>query len=268
MSQTGYPASWEADVVLRDGGAAHLRPIRPEDADAVQAFHEAQSEESVYLRFFAPLRKIPQRELEHFTNVDYRDRVAFVVTVGGRIIGIGRYDRTGEDTAEVAFNVSDAHQGRGLGSVLLEHLAAAARERGMREFSAEVLPQNSAMLGVFVQAGYEVARRFDDGVVDVRFDLDPTEKSRAVMAAREHRAESLSVRGLLHPRSVVVIGASRNPKSTGNLILKNLVDADFDGDLWVVHPEADTVLGVPAYRSTADLPGPQISPLSQFRPTR
>lgn len=256
MTEFGYPASWEADVVLRDGGAAHLRPIRPTDADAVQEFHEAQSEESVYLRFFAPLKRIPARELERFTNVDHHDRVAFVVTIGDRIIGIGRYDRTGEDTAEVAFNISDAHQGRGLGSVLLEHLAAAARERGMRKFTAEVLPQNSAMLGVFVQAGYEVARRFDDGVVDVRFDLDPTEKSRAVMAAREHRAESLSVRGLLHPRSVVVIGASRNPKSTGNLILRNLVDAGFAGDLWVVHPEADSVLGVPAYRTTAELPGP------------
>ena len=144
-----YPAHWEADVVLRDGGVVHLRPIRPDDAPAVEAFHAGQSAESIYLRFFAPLQRLSARDLERFTNVDHRDRVGLVATLGDAIVGIGRYDRIDGSTAEVAFNISDAHQGRGIGSVLLEHLAAAARERGIRRFVADVLPQNRKMIGVF-----------------------------------------------------------------------------------------------------------------------
>src|SRR5690554_4456902 len=124
----GYPAHWEADVVLRDGVPAHLRPIAPSDAEALQEFHTGQSERSVYLRFFAPMERLSPADLERFTHVDHRDRVAFVVVVPvedrERIIAVGRFDRVAESSAEVAFTVADAHQGRGLGSVLLEHLAA------------------------------------------------------------------------------------------------------------------------------------------------
>ena len=123
-----YPAGWEADVVLRDGGTAHLRPITPDDSAALARMHEAQSPESVYLRFFAPLPRLPQRDLDRFVNVDHRDRVALIMLIGDDIIGVGRFDRLNDTEAEVAFNIADAHQGRGVGSILLEHLAAAARE--------------------------------------------------------------------------------------------------------------------------------------------
>jgi hypothetical protein len=116
-----YPAHWEADVVLSDGSTAHLRPITPADADALQRFHLSQSPESTYLRFFAPYPRLSDADLHRFTNVDHVDRVALVATVGDEILAVGRYDRIGgrrEGTAEVAFNVSDHHQGRGLGSVL------------------------------------------------------------------------------------------------------------------------------------------------------
>lgn len=169
-----YPAHWEADVVLRDGGTAHLRPMRADDADAVQAFHMAQSQNSIYLRFFTYKSKLTPKELRRFTELDYRDRVAFVITRGAEIIGIGRYDRLDDPTeAEVAFNVSDAHQSRGLGSILLEHLAAAARENGINKFSAEVLPENRKMMQVFSEAGYEVHRHFDDGVISSSSTLTP-----------------------------------------------------------------------------------------------
>src|SRR6478735_7365797 len=124
-----YPEYWEADVVLRDGGTAHLRPIRPEDAEALQAFHAGQSQASIYMRFFSFKPKLSGKEVRRFTEVDHINRVAFVITIGGEIMGIGRYDRLDDPLeAEVAFNISDAHQGRGIGSILLEHLAAAARE--------------------------------------------------------------------------------------------------------------------------------------------
>jgi acyl-CoA synthetase (NDP forming)/RimJ/RimL family protein N-acetyltransferase len=204
----GYPADWEADVVLRDGTTTHVRPIRPDDADALQAFHVAQSEASTYLRFFAPLERLPDRDLARFTTVDHRDRVALVaVTADEAIIGVARYDKVGPEEAEVAFNIADAHHGRGLGSVLLEHLAAAARERGVRRFTAEVLPQNGRMIAVFREAGYSLQQRLDDGVVTVAFDIDPTDRSLGVTMARERSAEARSVQGLLTARSVVVLSS-------------------------------------------------------------
>jgi acyl-CoA synthetase (NDP forming)/GNAT superfamily N-acetyltransferase len=251
-----YPAHWEADVVLSDGGTAHLRPITPADADALQRFHMAQSPESIYLRFFAPYPRLSDTDLHRFTNVDHVDRVALIATIGDDIIAVGRYDRIGarqDGTAEVAFNVSDRHQGRGLGSVLLEHLAAAARENGVHRFVAEVLPQNRRMLGVFRDAGYEVRHAFEDGVVSLSFDIDPTERSLAVMESREHRAEFRSVAALLAPRSVVLVGAGRREGTVGHRLLSDLLAGDFTGQLYVVHPEADAVLGVPAYRSIADV---------------
>lgn len=203
-----YPADWEADVVLRDGTTTHVRPIRPEDADALQAFHVAQSEASTFLRFFAALERLPDRDLARFTTVDHRDRVALVAVTGDdAIIGVARYDKVAPDEAEVAFNIADAHHGRGLGSVLLEHLAAAARERGIRRFTAEVLPQNGRMIAVFREAGYSLRQQLEDGVVSVSFDIDPTDRSLAVMMAREHSAEARSVQSLLTARSVVVLSS-------------------------------------------------------------
>ena len=256
VTMTHYPAHWEADVVLRDGGTAHLRPIVPSDADALQTMHRAQSPESIYLRFFAPMPQIPAKDLDRFVTVDYRDRVAFVMIVGDELIGVGRYDRIDADSAEVAFNIADAHQGRGIGSILLEHLAVAAREVGISVFTAEVLPHNRSMLQVFTAAGYEVSREFEDGVVAVRFEIDPTDRARAVIASREHRAEALSVRSILHPASVVVIGASRKRHSTGNLLVRNLTSAGFQGTLTVVHPEAESIAGVHTVRSLDDLTEP------------
>ncbi len=149
--------------------------------------------------------------------------------------------------AEVAFNISDHHQGRGLGSVLLEHLAAAALERGIQRFEAEVLPQNRKMVGVFRDAGYEVSNHYDDGVISLAFDIDPTARSMAVMAAREHRAEAASLSGLLHPRSVAVIGASSNEGTIGEALVSDLLAGGFTGEVYPVHPTADAIAGLTAY---------------------
>ncbi|PYI38344.1 GNAT family N-acetyltransferase [Arthrobacter psychrolactophilus] len=252
-----YPAHWEADVVLRDGGTGHLRPMTVADADAVQLFHMAQSQNSIYLRFFTYKSKLTAKELRRFTELDYSNRVAFVITRGGKIIGIGRYDRLDDPTeAEVAFNVSDSNQGRGVGSILLEHLAAAAREKGIDKFSAEVLPENRKMIQVFSEAGYEVHRHFDDGVISLHFDIDPTDKSRAVMESREHRAEARSVAGLVAPGSVAVIGASREWGSVGQQLLEHVVEGKFTGAVFAVNQDALEVQGMMPYASIEDVPGP------------
>lgn len=242
-----YPREWEADVVLRDGSVAHIRPIRPDDAAGLQEFHAAQSERSIYLRFFAAMPRLSDRDAARFAEVDYHQRVALVMTIERRIIGIGRYDRLdgpADTVAEVAFNVSDHHQGRGIGSVLLEHLADIGRDAGVRRFIAEVLPQNRKMIAVFADAGYEVSHEFDDGLISVSFDIEPTDAFHAVRLAREHRAEALSMGRVLNPRTVAVVGVGRQYRSVGRTLYRHLIDSGFTGTVLPVNRSADVVDGV------------------------
>ena len=229
-----YPEYWEADVIMRDGATAHLRPISPDDRQLLTDFHEKQSEDSIYLRFFSYKPSLSEKELVRFTTVDHVDRVCFILLLDGKMIGVGRYDRTSDRVAEVAFMISDHHQGRGIGSILLEHLAAAARENGIDRFTAEVLPENRKMLHVFVEAGYDVSRQFEDGVVVVDFDIDPTEKSLAVMESREHRAEARSIQDLLSPEVVAVIGASSDPDHAGFHAVEGVLNGGYSGTLYGV----------------------------------
>nr|WP_228045944.1 GNAT family N-acetyltransferase [Saccharopolyspora sp. HNM0983] len=240
---------------MTDGGTVHLRPITPDDADSVLAFHARLSDRTRYFRYFGPYPRMPQRDLERFTQVDYQNRTALIALLGDDIVAVGRYDRLGEQrSAEVAFVVEDQHQGRGLGSILLEHLAAAARECGLRRFVAEVLAENSGMVRIFRDAGYQVSRAMEEGVVHLEFDIDPTEQSVAVAHAREQAAEARSVHNLLRPGSVAVIGASTDHAKIGHAVLTNLLTADFTGPVYPVNPEHRSVRGVRAYRSVLDIP--------------
>ncbi|WP_262702792.1 MULTISPECIES: bifunctional GNAT family N-acetyltransferase/acetate--CoA ligase family protein [Streptomyces] len=259
-----YPTHWEADVVLRDGGTAQIRPITTDDAQRLVSFYERVSDESKYYRFFAPYPRLSDRDVHRFTHHDYVDRVGLAAIVGDEFIATVRYDRIDgrgmpaaapADEAEVAFLVQDAHQGRGVASALLEHIGAVARERGIRRFAAEVLPANNKMIKVFTDAGYTQKRSFEDGVVRLEFDLEPTDRSLAVMRAREQRAEARSVQRLLSPGSVAVIGTSRTPGGVGRTVLRNLLDAGFTGRVHAVnHAFPDDMArlepeGVPAHRS-------------------
>ncbi|MGW7570284.1 bifunctional acetate--CoA ligase family protein/GNAT family N-acetyltransferase [Streptomyces tendae] len=264
-----YPAHWEADVVLRDGGTARVRPITVDDAERLVSFYEQVSDESKYYRFFAPYPRLSAKDVHRFTHHDFVDRVGLAATIGGEFIATVRYDRIGAggtpatapaDEAEVAFLVQDAHQGRGVASALLEHIAAVARERGIRRFAAEVLPANNKMIKVFMDAGYTQKRSFEDGVVRLEFDLEPTDRSLAVQYAREHRAEARSVQRLLQPGSVAVVGTGRTPGGVGRSILGNIRDAGYTGRLYAVNrafPEDQKELdGVTACRSVRDIDGP------------
>ena len=250
-----YPAHWEADVLLRDGATARLRPVSPDDADALQKMHEGQSQDSIYFRYFTYKSQLSAKELERFTVVDYVDRVAFVVLLGDELMGIGRYDRLGESTeAEVAFNIADVHQGRGLASIFMEHLAAAARENGIRTFTAEVLPENRKMLKVFQAAGFETTRSFEDGVVVVEFPIDPTARVRAVMESREHRAEAQSVAELLRPESIAVIGTSRHWGSIGFALIENIIEGGYTGPVYGINKDALEIAGMISRASLAEVP--------------
>ncbi|NEK56894.1 GNAT family N-acetyltransferase [Geodermatophilus sabuli] len=249
------PAHWEADIIAADGGTVHLRPIRPEDGDGLVGLMDRSSDQTRYYRFFGPLKRLSDKELYRFTHVDHDSRVAFVLVLGDQVVGVGRYDRYPDTSdAEVAFLIEDAHQGRGLGSVLLEHLAAAARERGIERFVAEVLAQNNRMVRVFLDAGYTPERTYEEGVVHLTFPIAPTETALAVVYEREQRSESRSIARLLTPSSVAVVGASNDEGKMGHAVLRHLLDFGFRGPVYPVNPGTRHVRGVPAYASIESIP--------------
>lgn len=251
-----YPAHWEADVLLSDGRAARLRPIRPQDRDLVLAFYERVTSESKYMRYLAAREYLTERDLSRILDADFHDQVVFAVTMAGQIIGVGDFARLSPEEAELAFLVEDVHHGRGLGTLLLEHLAQAGRELGIRRFVAEVLRENGKMVKAFRAAGYQLRASMDEGLFRFEFDIHPTETSLSVMASREHRAEARSMARIFTAANVAVVGASSRPHTIGNLLLRNLVLGNFTGRAYPVHPTAKAIAGLPAYPSVRDIPGP------------
>jgi acyl-CoA synthetase (NDP forming)/GNAT superfamily N-acetyltransferase len=245
---------WDADVLLKDGRVAQLRPIVPDDADKLVEFYSRVSDESKYMRFFAPYPKLSAKDVERFTHVDLDRRVGFVVTLHDLIIAVGRYDAVSDDDAEVAFLVEDAHQGRGVGQLLLEHLAQAGRERGFKRFTADVLPANTRMLQIFREMGYRVEDQVDEGVQRLEFRIESTDTSIGVMRAREQRAEAASIERIFAARSIAVVGASRRQDSIGQTMVRNLVLGDYQGSVYAVNSQAEAVSGLPAYKTVQDVP--------------
>lgn len=162
----------EHRVRLVDGREAVVRGIDPADRDAFLALHAGLSEESRYFRYFTARRKLPEREVRHFTDVDQHDHAGIVTLVDGVMVGHALYDRLDDpDEAEVALEVADAFQGHGVGTAMLVELARTASRAGIRRFVAHVLPTNQRMLQVFRDLGFAEHARFEDGVVRVRIEL-------------------------------------------------------------------------------------------------
>ncbi|MFD4457738.1 GNAT family N-acetyltransferase [Nocardia sp. NPDC058480] len=251
------PQHWYGDVLAADGGVVQLRPIVPADADALAAFHTGLSDRTRYLRYFGPYPQISPKDMYRTTHVDYRDRVGLVAVLGTAIIGVARYEllaRPGPRAAEVAFVVADEHQGRGLGSVLLEHLAGAAAENEVVAFVAEVLAENEAMITVFREAGYQLQRSRDGSEVHLEFAIDPTEALRTVRDSREAASEARSVGNLLAPGSVAVIGASPEQTRVGGAVFANLLAGGFSGPVFPVNLHRRSVRGVRAYATVREIP--------------
>jgi acyl-CoA synthetase (NDP forming)/GNAT superfamily N-acetyltransferase len=254
MGQPSPDERWSSTVVLANGETALIRPIRPDDAPALAAFHDRQSAESNYRRFFSPKPHLTQADLEHFTVVDMVDRVALVVEHYGEFIAWASYERwPGRDDADAAFQVDDTHQGKGIATLLLEHLAAIARSNGIVRFTAEVLADNRPMLSVFSRAGWPVERRFESGVVDLDFPLDDTEEFLDSVERREQRADSRAMARLLLPRTIAVIGASDEPGSIGNALWTHVTSAA-TSDVHPVNPAHDVVGGQRSWPRVQDVP--------------
>jgi GNAT superfamily N-acetyltransferase len=193
----GYPRGAERDVRIGEGEVVHIRPIRPGDAALLVSFHASLSRESIYLRFFNLHPVLSTHEVEVFTQVDYEARLALIVLAGGRLIAVGRYDRVaGSDDAEVAFVVADDHQHQGIGTLLADELARAARVQGIRAFVADTLAENVAMLEMFYGTGFPVETHFEEGVVKVRFPIEPVPAYLEALASREASRQARPGRGV------------------------------------------------------------------------
>ncbi|HEY5875302.1 MAG TPA: GNAT family N-acetyltransferase, partial [Ilumatobacteraceae bacterium] len=242
--------SWESDVVLSDGLTVHIRPIQPSDKDALIAFHARQARESLYYRYFSARSGLSEKEAERFTNVDMENRAGLVVEDGDQLIAWGSFDRwPGRDDADVAFFTDDSHHGRGIATLLLEHLAALAIAVGITRFTAEVLGDNRAMLSVFTKAGWPVRRAFESGVVDLSWDLQETPAFLDTLERREQIGDSRAVARLLNPRAIAVIGASDRSGSVGWAVLRNVIKGAFPGAVYAVNPNREEVAGLVSHES-------------------
>ncbi|HMA17548.1 MAG TPA: GNAT family N-acetyltransferase, partial [Thermoanaerobaculia bacterium] len=247
---------YESDVVLKNGSTLHLRPVCAKDAPALLRFIEGLSPESRYLRFLRT-QDFDLERAEYFASVDYEDEFALVGEARPGIVALGHFyrDPKKRERAEVAFAVADALQGQGIGTSLLDRLARIAREKGIETFEAEVLPYNRKMIEVFVDSGFDVRRRSEEGVVKFELSLSPTAAAAEKAAERARHAATASMQAFFEPRTVAVVGADRKRGRIGAEILHNLVASGFRGGIFPVNPHARTIQKLRCYSSVTDIAG-------------
>lgn len=243
------------DALAADGSCVRIRAAVAEDAAALVALHEAASDRSRYLRFFTGDVHAGKRFVDKLFYDDLpAGRVILVGERAGVVVGMAVYLPTAAEEAEIAFLVSDACHGLGVGTLLLEQLASIARERGIRRFCADVMRANSAMLGVFADSGFAQRTEPEGSTTTVFLDTALDERALARITERERHAENRSLLPLLSPRSVAVIGAGR-AGGPGHEVVRNLLDDGFTGTVYPVNPNASHVLGLPARASVTDIDG-------------
>ena len=248
-------------ALLADGTTMTIRPAGRGDYEVVRRLHEAMSPENLYFRFFSMSRVAAEREARRVCREAGPDHGALLGLLGDELAGVASYELIpSAGAAEVALAVADGRHGRGIATLLLEHLVSLAGARGVKVFTAEVLPGNSAVLQVLGDAGLSVRRRYGNGVVELSM---PVPQSAALgeasayldaVAGREQHADAASLKPLLAPRSVAVAGAVHRPGSIGRRILLNIRDAGFAGALYAVESQAGDIEGIPCVASVAALP--------------
>ena len=248
------------DVILRDGSTLRLRAPGQADRAALLRFYLELSERSLYFRFHGH-PTVDERLVDPVLDPDWIDRGALIgsVTEEGedRVVALANYVRLrNPSTAEVAFTVADSHQGRGIGTRLVEQLATRAAAHGIERFVGEVLAENSAMIGVFERVGFAVSRTLGGGEVEMTFPIAPTADYASLVAQRDHTAVVASLRPFFEARSVAVIGASSRRGTIGGELFRNILDADYEGAAYPVNRNGESVAGVRGYESIADVPDP------------
>jgi acetyl coenzyme A synthetase (ADP forming)-like protein len=250
----GHAICEPVDAILRDGASVAIRAVGPGDGAHVVSLFQRMSASSIRHRFFGAKHELTEADVR-FLLGDGTSHVvlAAVVRRGGSetFLGVGRYvvlpERPG--TAEVAFEVADAEQGRGIGTLLLDHLAQIARARDLTMFRAEVESDNHQMLEVFTRSGFAIHKSERGGSHQVDIPIGDSERFLDAAATRERLAAARSLRAVFAPASIAVIGASRSPGSLGRAILDNLIKDGFAGPIYPVNPRAPEIAGRRCYPS-------------------
>ena len=259
------PTTGEAGVyaLLTDGTTIEIRPARPGDFEAVRQMHASMSPDNVYLRFFNLSPHAAEMEAKRVCREPADDHAALLAWLDDQLIGVASYEPVGTSgSAEIAFAVADHMHGRGIATLLLEFLISIARRRKVAAFTAQTLATNAAMLRVFADAGLPAKRQLADGLIDLTFPLPQDDADSHLdsyldtVATRERSADAASLRYLLQPGSVAVVGAGRRMGTVGRVILHNIVTGGFSGHVYAVNPRARHVEGVRCVASVADLPEP------------
>ena len=245
-------------AVLRDGSVVTIRATEPADHDALRRFFHDLSIESRRRRFFS-LAEPADSLIDRLCDSHDPGRALTLLAIRSvdgepRPIAVGSYFAESATAAEAAFAVDDRFQGKGLGTVLLERLAAAAAAHGILRFEAMTLPENAAMLDVFHESGFEIRSKADFGAVTVQLSLSPTRGTVAALDRRNALATVASLTPLFRPRAVAVIGASRREGSIGRRVLESLLASGYTGAIYPVNPNATTLGGLTCYPSVVDAP--------------
>ncbi|MGW1679666.1 bifunctional acetate--CoA ligase family protein/GNAT family N-acetyltransferase [Saccharopolyspora sp. NPDC002376] len=262
MSTAGSGANPRADAqvvraVLADGSVVAVRSLDREDLAELERLHGALSAEDRYLRFFGtPSATSISKFLRGLVEPGGAHVVALGAFEGERLIGVGHFELVLPEVAEVAFVVEHARHARGVATLLLEHLVVAARQRGVRSFLAEVLAENSAMLQVLRDSGLPHEAHLDGPSYQVKVALDAGEPYQAKVGDRERIADVASLRRVLSPASVVVVGAGHRTSSVGNALLLNIIRGGYTGTVHAVNRSGGEIHGVAAVRSVTDIPQP------------
>jgi acetyl coenzyme A synthetase (ADP forming)-like protein len=247
--------AWARDVVLVDGSTACIRTVGAEDGPSLAALHSRLSTETVRLRYLGAHPRLSEEEVARLVSEE-ADQCVLVVERGNQLIAVAQYDRIpGSDVAEVAFVVDDAHQGLGLGTLLLEYLASEGRRHGLKRFAADTFLENNQMVQVFRDAGFTQRSTLESGVIRVVMDIAPTEDALAALYERDRKAAARSMRRLLRPRSIAVVGASRTRGTVGHELVRNLLSGGFQGPVYPVNPTATHIASLPCYPSIDAVPG-------------
>ena len=244
------------DVVLRDGATARLRQASVGDRDQLREFYEHLSAQSRYFRFFGKPRvgNIVEDVMHALAS---RDAVTLVAEVDHRIVAVAQYFPTRlPGRAEAAFAIADAHQGRGIGTRLLERLGIIARSRGITSFEAYLLHDNQKMRQVLVDSGFALTwDRIDGQIRHVVFSLAESRQLHEKEKERARAAAQASLRPFFCPTSIAVVGAGRRRGGIGAEIFHNLVATGFRGRVTPVNSAGGSVEGISAVSSVGAIEG-------------
>ena len=228
-----------------DGGLVHIRPVAASDANALRALHARVSDRSMYLRFLGLGRSAGEKYVTLLIQPATPSHQTLTAWIGTQLVGVAGFERSAGDVAEAALLVADDRQHQGIGTLLLEYLADVARRNGIHRFEADVLGENLLALRTLRDLGCAEEVRFEADTARVVIDLSPEEESIAAIGVRERSAEEVSLRHILAPASVAVVGAGDRPESVGHQVLRNILVGGFTGSVYPVNPHHESVLGLP-----------------------